>query len=136
MIKMKTRPLRPISASESCVLENNDIAVSHFSNSLLSVLANYCIVSSESNLSAGEEFCKSVCSGLEGELFLRTVLRLAKVRAKYNLAAVSYELLDCRKCSCDSVIISDLAVLERNVEVNSYEYLLTLYVNVVNRNFV
>ncbi len=36
-----------LSATETCVLQNNDLAVFHCSNSSLSVLANNCVVSSE-----------------------------------------------------------------------------------------
>ena len=66
------------STAETCVFKNNYLAVLHFCNCLLCVLAYYCIVLSENNLCINE-LCKSFSSSLERELILRTVLRLAEM---------------------------------------------------------
>ena len=125
-----------VSASESGVLEENNVAVSHFGNSLLSVVAYNSVISSKCNLCAGENFFKSLCYGSKGELSLGTVLGLAEMRTENDLSAVGDKLLDSGEGSLDTVVVSDNAVLEGNVEVASYENLFALNVNVVNSDFV
>ena len=122
-------------SSESCILKNNDLAVVHLCNCLLGIVADYCIVCCESYLCI-YQLCESCCCGSEGELSLRTVLRLAQMRAKNYLSAVSCELIDSRERSCYSVIVCDDAVLERNIEVNSYKDFLSFYINVINTDLV
>ena len=123
-------------ATETGILQQNNIAVFHFSNSLLSVVAYNSVISSKCNLCAGENFFKSLCYGSKGELSLGTVLGLAEMRTENDLSAVGDKLLDSGEGSLDTVVVSDNAVLEGNVEVASYENLFALNVNVVNSNFV
>ena len=116
-------------AAETCVLENNDLAVLHLSNSLLCDIACYLVVLCEYYLCI-YELCKSVSGSLQGELLLRTVLRLAEVRAENNLCAVLYQLVDGGESCGDSVVVCDLAVLHGNVEVNADKHLLALDIQI------
>ena len=58
------------------------------------------------------------------------------MRTENDLSAVGDKLLDSGEGSLDTVVVSDNAVLEGNVEVASYENLFALNVNVVNSDFV
>ena len=56
--------------------------------------------------------------------------------AEDNLAAIVDQLLDCRKCSHDTGLICDLAILERYVEIASYEHSLAFYIDIIYGFFV
>ena len=74
--------------SEAGVLEKNNVAVLHLSDSLLGVLADNLVVICENNFLT-EELGEAYSRGSERELLFGTVLGLAEVRAEDNLAAVS-----------------------------------------------
>ena len=65
-----------------------------------------------------------------GELVL-IGLNLAQVRAKDDLTAVSNQLLDGGKCCDQTVLVSDLSVLKRNVVVTAAKYALALYIDII-----
>ncbi len=121
--------------SETGILEKNNVAFLHIRNSLFSVLAYYLIVVSKNNVLT-EKLGKSCRYGSEREFFLRTVLGLAEVRAKNDLTAVSDKLLDCRKSGNDSVIVSDNAVLERNVKIYADKNLLVSLESILSSDTV
>jgi hypothetical protein len=56
--------------------------------------------------------------------------------AEDNLSAVCDQFLDCRKSSYKTVLICDLSILKRNIEVASYKYFLSFYIDIVNTFFV
>ena len=58
------------------------------------------------------------------------------MRAKDYLTAVSDELFDGGKGSYQTVLVGDLAFLERYVKVSAAKYALTAYIDVINRFFV
>ena len=70
------------------------------------------------------------------KLGLGLTLRLAEVRAKDNLAAVSHKLFNCGKSSNDSVFVGDNAAFKRNVKVTTNKHALAFYINVVYCLFV
>jgi hypothetical protein len=55
------------------------------------------------------------------------------MRAKDNLSAVSDKFFDGRKRRNQTVLIRDLSVFKRNVEVAAAKYALALYIDIVNR---
>ena len=116
-------------AAETCVLKDYDLAVLHLSNSLLCDVACYLVVLGENYLCI-YKLSQSVSGSLQGELLLRAVLRLAEVRAEDNLCAVLDQLVDGRESCGDTVVVGDLAVLHRYVEVNADEHLLALFIQV------
>ena len=75
---------------ETDVLEHEDLAVLESSSLSLCIFADN--VSCECN-GLADELSESVCSGLHGELSLRTVLRTSEVGNEDNLRIVVYKIL-------------------------------------------
>lgn len=84
----------------------------------------------------GNQFAQTSSSSLQRELFFRTILRLAQVRAKNNLCAFRSQLVDGRQCSLDTVVVCDNAVLHGYVEVHTNQNTLAGYFQIVYRYFV
>ena len=117
------------------VLKENNIAVLHSSNSCLCVLADYVVIFCEDNFLA-QALGEALCYGSQRHLGLGLALRLAEVGAKDHLAAVSNKLFDGGKCCDDTVVVSDHASLERNVEIAAAQDALALHIDIVNRFFI
>jgi hypothetical protein len=113
------------------VLKKNNISVLHSSDCSSCVGAyNFRICRENDRLA---EALGQTCSyGSQGQLRLGLSLRLAEVGAKDDLAAVSDQFLDGRQSRYDTVVISDDAGLERNVEVASAQNIFALYVDIIN----
>ena len=60
-------------------------------------------------------------------------LGFAKMGAEDYLSAVSDQLLDGRKCCNHTGLICDLAILQRYVEIASYQDTLAFYVDIIYR---
>ena len=90
------------------------------------------VIRSEDHLGIRQQLLKALCDRREGELCLRTVLRLAQMGAEDELTAVSDDLLDSGESCGDTVVVGDHAVLERDVEVTAAEYLFAGEVDVIN----
>ena len=117
--------------AETGVLEQNNVAVLHRGNSSLGVRADDLVVVCEDNVLT-QQLRQTSGNGSEGELLLGAVLRLAQMRAEDQLTAVGDDLLDGRQSGCDTVIVGDNAVLERNVEVTAAKDFFALEVDVIN----
>ena len=120
--------------AETGVLQQNDIAVVHGSNSSLCVLAHNVIVISEHNGLA--QLCaQSHSNGSEAELCLGAVLRLAQMAAQNDLRAVIDQLLDGGQSRIDAVLVGDDTVLHGDVEITADKDLLAAVVLIVDRLF-
>ena len=124
-----------LSTAESGVLQQNDLPILHFCNSLLGIFANNVVVLCKDHLGI-YQLSQTLCNRCQRELILRTVLRLAQVGAQYNLASVSDQLLDGGKSSLDPVVVGDNPILKGNVEIAAHENVLALYVDIIHGNFV
>ncbi len=117
------------------ILKENNIAVLHSGNSCPCVLADNIVIFCEDNFLA-QALGQALCDGSQRHLGLGLALRLAEVGAKDNLAAVSDELFDGGKCCDDTVIVCDLAGLERYVEIAAAKDAFALHINIINRFFI
>ena len=112
--------------AETSVLQNDDLAVLHCVNSSSYGIIYYNIGRNEGNL-CGNQLSQTGSSSLQGELILRTILRLAQMRAQNYLCALRNQLVDGRECSLNTIVVGDHAVLHRNVEVHTNQNPLSLY---------
>ena len=117
------------------ILKKNDIAVLHSCDSCLCVLADNIVIRCELDF-LSEKLGETYSDRRKRKLRLRLALRLSEVAAEDDLAAVSDQLLDCRKRCNEAVLVCDLAGLQRNVEVAAAKYALALYIDIINRFFV
>ena len=120
--------------AEAGVLEQHHVAVLHRGNSSLRVLADDVVVIRKHDRLA-QVLGETLGNGREGELGFRAVLRLAQVAAKDHLAAVRNQLLNGRQRSNDTLIVGDLAILHRNIEIAAHKHFLAGDPDVVNGHF-
>ena len=114
------------------VLKKNDLAVFHVSYCCFySVIYNNRAWNEFHFLS--EKFCETFCNRCKRKLRFRLSFRFSKVRAKDNLSTICNKLLDCRKSCYQTVLICNFTVLQRYIEVTSYEDSFAFYVDVINR---
>jgi hypothetical protein len=113
------------------VLKKNNISVLHCSYCSLGIGADNFGICRENDRLA-EAFCQALCYGSQRHLGLGLSLRLAEVGAKDDLAAVSDQFLDSGQSRYDTVVVSDDAGLQRNVEVASAQDIFALYVDIIN----
>ena len=120
--------------AETGVLQQDDIAVVHGSDSSLCVLAHDVVVVSKDNGLA--QLCaQGHSNGSEAELCLGAVLRLAQMAAQNDLRAVIDQLLDGGQSRIDAVLVGDDAVLHGDVEITADKDLLAAVVLIVDRLF-
>ena len=120
--------------AETGVLQQDDVAVVHGSDSSLCVLAHDVVVVSKDNGLA--QLCaQSHSNGSEAELCLGAVLRLAQMAAQNDLRAVIDQLLDGGQSRIDAVLVGDDAVLHGDVEIAADKDLLAAVVLIVDRLF-
>ena len=120
--------------AEAGVLEQHHVAVLHRGDGGLRVLADNVVVVREHNRLA-QVLGETLGNGREGELGFRAVLRLAQVAAKNHLAAVRDQLLDRRQRGHDALVVGDLAILHRNIEIAAHKHFLAGDLDVVHRHF-
>ena len=120
--------------AEAGVLQQDDVAVVHSSDSSLCVLAHDVVVVSKHDGLA--QLCTQSHSNRgEAELCLRAVLRLAQMAAQNDLRAVIDQLLDGGQSRIDAVLVGDDAVLHGDVEIAADKDLLAAVVLIVDRLF-
>ena len=120
--------------AETGVLQQDDVAVVHGSDSSLCVLAHDVVVVSKDNGLA--QLCaQGHSNGSEAELCLGAVLRLAQMAAQNDLRAVIDQLLDGGQSRIDAVLVGDDAVLHGDVEITADKDLLAAVVLIVDRLF-
>ena len=118
--------------AEAGVLQQDDVAVVHGSDSSLCVLAHDVVVVSKDNGLA--QLCaQSHSNGSEAELCLGAVLRLAQMAAQNDLRAVIDQLLDGGQSRIDAVLVGDHAVLHRDIEIAADKDLLAAVILIVDR---
>ena len=117
------------------VLKKNYLAVLHSCYSCLCVRSYNLRISCELYFLA-QKLGKSLCYRRQGQLRLRLSLGLAQVGAKDNLSAVSDQLLDGRQRCNQTILVCDLAILQRYVKIASYQDTLSFYVDVIYRFLV
>ena len=113
------------------VLQKDYIAVLHSLYSSLCVGANYLRIRSELHFLA-QQLGKTGSNGSQRQLRLRLSLGLSKMGAQDYLSAVSDQLLNGGKRCNQTVLIGDLSILQRNVEVTSAENSFSLYIDIIN----
>ena len=113
------------------VLKQNHIPVLHGFDSCLCVRADNIIVRCKLYF-LSEQLAQACSNRSQGKLRIRNSLRFSKMRAKDNPSTVCNQLLDRRKCCYQTVLIRDLAILQRNVEVAADQNSLAFYVDVIN----
>ena len=79
-----------------------------------------------------QKFGQAYCHRRQGKFRNRLSLGLAKMGTKDNLSTVSDQFLDGGKSRYQTVLVSDLSVDQRYVEIASYQDFLSFYINVVN----
>ncbi len=121
--------------AETCIFKKNHVAVLHRGHGGSGIVADHCAVSGELHF-LSEQLGEALCDRSEGELLFRTVLRLAEMAAQNDLAAVSDELLDRGKRGDETVLVRDLSVLKRHVEVAAAKYALALDIDIIYRFLV
>ena len=119
----------------TCVLKKNYIAIFHLCYSSFCVRSYYLRICCKFYFLA-KKLRKTNCYRCKRKLRFRLSLRFSKVGAEDNFSAVCDQFLDCRKSSYKTVLICDLSILKRNVEVASYKYFLSFYIDIVNTFFV
>ena len=107
-------------ASESGVLQENDIAVLHLLNCLCSSLAGYIVIRNELYF-LSKLFGKSCRNRRKRLALVGAVLDLSEVRAQDHLCSLIDQLLNCRKRRDDTCIVRNLSLFQRNVEIASYQ---------------
>ena len=120
--------------AEAGVLEQHHVAVLHRGDGGLRVLADNGIVIREHDRLA-QILAQARRHRREGELRLRAVLRLAEMAAQDDLAAVRDQLLDRRQRGHDALVVGDLAILHRNIEIAAHKHFLAGDLDVVHRHF-
>ena len=121
--------------TESGVFQNDDFAILHCIYSSLYAVIYHFVRRYKCNL-CRNQFCQTVSSCLQRELCLRTILRLAQMRAKNHLTAFGNELVNRRQCSLNPVVVGNHAIFHRYVKVYPYKHPLALYINIVYCYFV
>ena len=124
-------PVLGLLCSVASILKQNHIPVLHRLNSSLCVRADNVIVRCKLYF-LSEQLAQACSNRSQGKLRIRDSLRFSKMRAKDNPSAVCNQLLDRRKCCYQTVLIRDLAILQRNVEVAADQNSLAFYVDVIN----
>jgi len=109
------------------VLKKNYLAILHSLYSCLCVRSYNLRISCKLYFLA-KELRKSLCYRCQGQLRLRLSLGLAQMGAKDNLSAVSDQLLDGRQRCNQTILVCDLAILQRYVKIASYQDALSFYV--------
>ena len=114
------------------ILKKNDLAVFH-----ISYCCFYCVIynnraRNEFNFLT-EKLCETFCDRCKRKFRFRLSLRFSEMGAKDNLSTICNKLLDCRKSCYQTVLICNFTVLQRYIEVASYEDFLAFYVDVINR---
>ena len=120
--------------AEAGVLEQHHVAVLHRGDGGLRVLADNGIVIREHDRLA-QILAQARRHRREGELRLRAVLRLAEMAAQDDPAAVRDQLLDRRQRGHDALVVGDLAILHRNIEIAAHKHFFAGDLNVVNGLF-
>jgi len=114
------------------VLKKNNIAVLHRRDSCFGVRAYDFGICGEYDRLA-KALGQAYGYGSQRQLGLGLSLRLAKVGAKNDFAAVSDQFLNGGQRCHDAVVVGDDAGLQRNVEVASAQDIFALHVDVINR---
>ena len=114
------------------VLQKNYVAVLHSLYSCLCVRSYNLRISRELYF-LSQKLRQSLCYRRQRQLRLRLSLRLAQMGAEDYLSAVCDQLLDSRKCCYQTILVCDLAILQRYVEVASYQDALSFYIDVIYR---
>ena len=118
--------------AETGVLQQNDIAVVHGSNSSLCVLAHNVVVVSKHNGLA--QLCaQSHSNGCQAELCLGAILGFAQVAAQDDLCAIVDQLLDGGQSRVDAVLVGDDTIFHRNVEIAADKHFLAAVILIVDR---
>ena len=120
--------------AEAGVLEQHHVAVLHRGNGGLRVLADDSVVIREHNRLA-QVLGQALRHRREGELRFRAVLRLAQMAAQDHPAAVRDQLLDGRQRRHNALVVGDLAILHRNIEIAAHKHFLAGDPDVVNGHF-
>ena len=122
--------------AETCVLQKDNVPILHLIHSCADIVihnngaGNEFHFLSEKFGEAGGHRRKRLC------LFILLCFHLAQMRAEDNFAAVSDQFLNSRKSSNQTVLVRNLSVLERHVEIAADKHALSLYINVIHRFFV
>ena len=124
-------PVLGLLCSVAGVLKQNYIPVLHRFNSSLCIRSDNIIVRCKLYL-LSEQLAQTRSNRSQGKLRIRNSLRFSKMRAKDDPSTVCNQLLDCRKCCYQTVLVRDLAILQRNVEVAANQNSLAFYVDVIN----
>ena len=117
-------------AAKTGILKQNYIPFLHGFHSIGCSLTGYVVVSNEHNLFT-QFLGQSLCNGSQRLAFVGTILYFAQVGAQNHLAAVVNQLLNRGHCSHNTCLVRNLAVLQRNVKVTSYQNSLTLCIDVI-----
>ena len=117
--------------AEAGILQEHDVAVLHRGDGRPGVLAHDVVVIGKHD-GLAQVLGEALGHGRQGELGLRAVLRLAQMAAQDHAAAVGDQLLDRRERGDDALVVGDLAVLHRDVEVTAHEHLFAGHFDVVN----
>ena len=113
------------------VLQQDHIAVLHGLNRSFCIGAYHFRIRSELHFLA-KQFGKTDSNGSQGQLRLRLSLGFSKMGAQNYLSAVSDQLLNGGKRCNQTVLVGDLSILQRNVEITSAENSFSLYIDIIN----
>ena len=66
----------------------------------------------------------------------RLSLRFAKMRTQNYFSTISNQFFDSRKCCYQTVLVCDLSILQRYVEIATNQNSFAFYVDIINRFFI
>ena len=118
-------------ASETGILQKDDVSVLHLGNSLGCCLSGNIVIGDELDFLAEllGQACGNRCQRLA---LVRALLYFAKMGAEDDLCAFPNQLVDGGECSNDTGLVGDLPVLQRYVEIAADKDSLSLCVDVIN----
>ena len=117
------------------VLKKDHIAVFHGFYRCLCVWSHNFRISGKFYFLA-QKLGQAYCHRRQGKFRNRLSLGLAKMRTKDNLSSICDQLLDGGKSCYQTVLVSDLSIDQRYVEIASYQDFLSFYINIVYRFFI
>ncbi len=114
----------------TCVLKQDDLSVLHSLNCCLSVRPNNFRICCKFHF-LSQKLCQPCCHGSQGQFRLRLSLRLAKMGAEDNLPAICNQFFNRRQGCNQTVLICNLALFQRYVEITSAKHTLSANIDII-----
>jgi hypothetical protein len=111
------------------IFQKYDVAILSGSYRGTGVIAHHCVVSREVN-GLAQQVGQPNGHGRERRAWVWP-LGFAKVRAKYNLSSIGYELLDSWQSGFYAIIVRYRAILQRHVKVHTHQNAFALYAKII-----